>query len=741
MPPIQDLENPIDKYASEVISVDLQNMGTYSVEKNNRIYVNYNELSPSLIQALVATEDARYEKHSGIDFYALARAIVKTGILRQESGGGASTISQQLAKQLYSEHAATKLERILQKPIEWVIAVQLERYYTKQEIINMYLNQYDFLYNAVGIQSASWVYFGKQPKDLKLEEAATLVGMCKNAILYNPRRFPERSLGRRNVVLDLMAKHDYITKQEADSLKETPLVLDYKKVDHNEGIAPYFREQLRITMTAKKPVRKNYQSWQMQKFKEDSIAWETNPLFGWCNKNKKQNGENYKLSTDGLKIYTTIDSRMQKYAEEAVAEHVAGTLQTAFYKEKTNASTAPFSRDISKKDLEAIMAKAMKVSDRYYQHKNVDKLSEEEITKIFNTPVEMNLFSYNGIIDTLMTPIDSIRYMKMFLRTGMMAMDTHTGAIKAYVGGTNYHNFKYDMVSTGKRQVGSTAKPFLYSLAMESGITPCDEVFHEPQKLLTETGSVWAPKNGRAALNANVSVRWGLQLSDNWVTAALMKQLSPYAFANLVQSYGLKNPVDPVVSSCLGPFDASVSEMVSAYSTFANGGISVEPIMVTRIEDRDGNVIASFAPNMHEVISEKASYQMLSMLESVINNGTGYRVRRDHGMTVPMGGKTGTTQRNSDAWFMCFTPSLVGGCWVGGEERSIHFNRMSEGQGAAAALPVMGKFLKKVYSDNNLGYSQSEKFEVPAQYSNPCPPTTSLLDVNYSGGTMAEEFQ
>jgi Membrane carboxypeptidase/penicillin-binding protein len=749
MPPVEDLENPINKYASEVFTVDLQLMGTYAQSKDNRIYTNYNELSPYLVQALIATEDERFAKHSGIDAYALVRAVIKTGILFQKSGGGGSTITQQLAKQLYSDHAQSKMERVFQKPIEWVIAVQLERYYTKQEIINMYLNQFDFLYNAVGIQSACWVYFGKQPMDLTVEEAATLIGMCKNPSYFNPLRRVEQTVGRRNVVLDQMCNNGYISKAECDSVKQLPLVTHYHKADHKEGIAPYMREYIRLTMTAKKPEKKDYQSYQMQKFREDSLAWDTNPLYGWCEKNKKNDGSNYSLYTDGLKIYTTVDSRMQRYAEEAVEEHMTGYLQPAFDREKARAKRL-FSRDISQKDIDQIMNRSMKMSDRYYNLKNRENKTDDEIEAIFNTPIEMQVYSISGPKDTIMTPIDSILYMKSFLRTGMMAMDSHTGAVKAYVGGTDFRYFQYDMVSMGKRQVGSTAKPFLYSLAMESGMTPCDEMLFGPQVLEDENKREWKPKNSnkdsQKYIGEMVSIRWGLQRSDNWVTAALMKRLSPYRFADLVYSYGILTPIAPVVSACLGPFDASVSEMVTAYSTYANGGIRIEPLLVTRIEDREGNIIATFGTRVQEIISESASYKMLSMLRGVVDGGTGNRMRRNHGMTVQMGGKTGTSQNHSDAWFMAFTPSLVGGCWVGGEERSIRFNAMAEGQGAASALPIMGIFMKKVYGDSQLGYSQSETFVVPEQYSNVCPTVSAISldydhDYDYSGAAIDEEFQ
>lgn len=714
MPPIADLENPINKYASQIISSDLKLLGTYSQQKENRIYVNFNDLSQDLINALIATEDARYMKHSGIDVYALTRAVVKTGLLQQKNAGGASTISQQLAKLLYTEHANSTLERVFQKPVEWVIAVQLERYYTKEEIINLYLNKFDFLYNAVGIQSACWVYFGKQPKELKTEEAATLIGMCKNPSYYNPIRFSERTRERRNMVLNLMAKHNYITQAECDSLQKTSLVTQFNRVDHKDGLAPYLREHLRLMMTAKKPDKKNYPAWQAQKFREDSAAWINNPLFGWCEKNNKN------LYTDGLKIYTTIDTRMQSYAEQAVEEHIGGYLQNQFFKEKANSKTAPFSRRISEKDMNAIMERAMKQSDRY-RYLNSNNMSEADIRKNFNTPVEMNVFSWSGQKDTIMTPMDSIKYMKSFLRTGFMAMDSHSGAVKAYVGGINYNHFKYDMVSQGKRQIGSTVKPYLYALAMESGFTPCDEMLHVEQTIIQENGEAWIPRTSkRDRIGEMVTLNWGLQNSDNWVSAYLMKQLSPYTFSRVLNSFGLLNPHEPVYSLSLGSCDASVSEMVTGYSVFANKGIKVEPMYVTRIEDNHGRILASFSPHMQEVISEEAAYKMLGMLRKVIDGGTGGRIRFRHGLKVPMGGKTGTTQNHSDGWFMNFSPSLVAGCWVGGEDRDIHFDRMSEGQGATMALPIVGIFMKKVYSDPSLGYSESETFEVSPRYTNPC---------------------
>jgi len=724
MPPVEQLENPIDKYASQVISSDGKTLATYAHSQDNRIFVNYNDLSPDLVKALIATEDVRFAEHSGIDAQGLFRAVVKRGILMQKSGGGGSTITQQLAKQLFSPSADNVMERLFQKPIEWVIAVQLERFYTKEEIINMYLNKFDFLYNAVGIQSATRVYFGKTPKTLKIEEAATLVGMCKNPSYFNPVRHNDRTRGRRNTVLEQMLKAGYITQAECDSLKKLPLTIHFNRMDHKDGLAPYFREFLRLTLTAKKPERKNYRGWQMQQFKEDSVAWETNPMYGWCNKNKKPDGEFYNLYTDGLKIYTTIDSRMQKYAEDAVREHIGEYLQPAFFKEKKGKSYAPFSRDLRQGEVDTIFMRAMHQTDRYRAMKK-GGASEKEIKAAFDKPVEMRVFSWNGAIDTIMSPMDSIRYHKSFLRTGFMSMDPRTGHVKAYVGGIDYNDFQYDMVNGGRRQIGSTIKPFLYSLAMIEGISPCDEMLHVQQRLTDENGRLWEPRNANKKLIGEmVSVQWGLQNSDNWVTAWLMSQLSPYTFVRLLHSFGLKNEMDPVISICLGTPDVSVGEMVSGYTTFANKGIRVEPLYVTRIEDMSGNTIANFNPQMSEVLTEDASYKMLHMLKNVIDGGTGSRVRFRYGIKAPMGGKTGTTQNNSDGWFMGFTPSLVSGVWVGGEDRSIHFDRMSEGQGASMALPIYGLYMQKVYADKTLGYSQEEDFEIPEQYQNPCKMTT-----------------
>ena len=732
MPPVEDLENPNYKFATEVFSEDGKVLGTYSYSKENRVFVGYNDLSPNIINALIATEDVRFAEHSGIDAYALTRAVVKRGILMQKNAGGGSTITQQLSKQLYSPSADNVMERLFQKPIEWVIAVKLERYYTKEEILTMYLNKFDFLNNAVGIKTAAFTYFGCEPKDLKIEEAATLVGMCKNPSLYNPVRYNERSRGRRNVVLDQMRKAGYITEAERDSLQALPLKLKYNRVDHKEGLATYFREYLRGVLTAKKPDKANYRGWQMQKYYEDSLDWENNPLFGWCEKNTKKDGTKYNLYTDGLKIYTTLDSRMQQYAEDAVTEHLK-ELQGYFFKEKKGAKKAPYTFRLTQEQVDEILGRAMRLSDRYRIMKKAGA-TEAEIKKAFDTPEEMSVFSWEGEKDTIMTPMDSIRYYKFFLRAGFMSMDPRSGHVKAYVGGPNYHYFQYDMAMVGRRQVGSTIKPFLYTLAMENGFSPCDEVRHVEYTLIDENGKPWTPRNANKKLIGDmVTVKWGLANSDNWITAYLMSKLNPNNLTRLIHTFGVRNrAIVPSVSLCLGPCEISVGEMVSAYTAFPNKGIRVAPLFVTRIEDNDGNVLVTFAPEMQEVISVSSAYKMLVMLRAVVNEGTGGRVRR-LGVKADMGGKTGTTNYNADGWFMGFTPSLVSGCWVGGEDRDIHFDTMLHGQGASMALPIWTKYMVKVLGDKSLGYDENETFQLPEGY-DPCKD-----DVNLEGDTHIEE--
>ena len=713
MPPVEDLQNPISRFATQIYSSDGKVIGTWNFNRENRICVPYSDLSPYLVKALVATEDVRFYDHSGIDFIALSRAIVKRGLLGQTSAGGGSTITQQLAKQLYSDAAGSTLERLLQKPIEWVIAVKLERNYTKEEIIALYLNYFDFLHNAVGIKTASTTYFYKDPKNLTLEEAATLIGLCKNPSLFNPVRYPERCRERRNVVLDQMRKAGYITDEQYEKSCALPITLNFHRNDHKDGTAPYLREFLRVYMSAERPDRSKYPSWNKRQYVLDSIAWDTDPLYGWCNKNFKKDGTPYNLNADGLKVYTTIDSRMQRYAEEAVYGHVARYLQPEFFKENKGKPNAPFTSQLTKKQVNQIMERAVLQSERYRILK-ANGASDEEIHKSFHTPTDMSIFTYHGDVDTTMTPIDSIRYVKSFLRAGFMSMDPVTGAVKAYVGGLDYTHFMYDMVTGGRRQVGSTIKPFLYSLAMENGFSPCD-LAPNVQHTYMVAGKPWTPRNAsHKRAGEMVTLKWGLAQSSNWISTYLMSKLSPQQFVQLLHDYGINNPdIHPSMSLCLGPCEMTVAEMVSAYTTFANHGIRTAPMFVSRIEDNEGNVITNFQPRMNEVISEESANKMLVLLKGVVDGGTAGRLRYKYNFTGEIGGKTGTTNRNSDAWFMGFTPQLVSGCWVGGDDRDIHFDSMRMGQGATMALPIWAYFMKKVYRDKTLPYDPDAKFDLP----------------------------
>lgn len=719
MPDIQDLQNPINRYATQVYSADGKVMGTWNLNKENRIVIPYSKMSIHLVHALVATEDVRFYEHSGIDFKALARAVVKRGLLGQENAGGGSTITQQLAKQLYSETAQNTMQRLFQKPIEWAIAIKLERNYTKEEIIALYLNYFDFLHNAVGIKTAANTYFNKEPKDLSLLESATLVGLCKNPSLFNPVRYPDRCRERRNVVLMQMEKAGYLSPEEYEQYSAEPLVLNFHRIDHKDGTAVYFREFLRQYMMAKRPSPDDYPSWNKNQYVLDSIAWVSDPLYGWCNKNVKKDGTPYNVYTDGLKVFTTIDSRMQKYAEEAVYQHVARSLQPAFDRENQQKPGAPFTDKLTSQQIRSIMYRSMVQSDRYRSLKRAGA-SDAEIRRSFHTPVDMTVFTYHGDIDTVMTPIDSIRYYKSFLRAGFMSMDPKTGAVKAYVGGIDYTHFMYDMVMSGRRQVGSTIKPFLYSLAMENGFSPCDKAPNRQQSYRVG-GTWWTPRNAsHARYGQMVTLKWGLAQSNNWISAYLMSKLNPRQFVQMLHDYGINNPdIYPSMSLCLGPCEVSVAEMVSAYTTFANHGIRCAPMFVSRIEDNEGNVIARFQPRMSEVISADCANKMLVLLQGVVDGGTAGRLRYRYRFTGEIGAKTGTTNNNSDGWFMGFTPQLVSGCWVGGEDRDIHFDSMRMGQGATMALPIWAIFMKKVYADPTLGYTEKSKFDLPAEY-DPC---------------------
>lgn len=736
MPPIEELEDPHDKLASLVYASDgTTELGRYYAGAGNRVYTDYNGISPHVINALVATEDVRFLEHSGIDFKALGRTGVKTVLMGDKSSGGASTITQQLAKQLYSQPSTNMFKRAIQKPIEWMIAVKLERFYTKDEIINMYLNRFDFLNNAVGIKTAANVYFGKEPRDLNIEESAMLIGMLKNPSYYNPLRHEERTRERRNVVFDQMVKAGFLSYSEADSLKQLPIKLNYHKVDHKEGGAPYLREEIRRLMTAKKPERPKRSDYNnataykiaLGNYNTDSLKWEEDPLYGWIIKNPKPDGSYYNLYTDGLRIYTTIDVRMQDYAEQAVYDHLGGYLQPAFEAEKRGSKTGPYtsnSRELSYSGVQRLIKNAIKQTERYRNMKKAG-MSEAQIDKAFHTPYEMDVFAYvketvtengqsksrivPGTKTVTMSPYDSLLYMKTILRTGLMSMDPTTGYVKAYVGGPDFTHFQYDMVARGKRQIGSTAKPFLYTLAMEEEFTPCS-MFSNTQPVFGN----WAPRNsGKARIGEMVDLRWALTNSNNWISARLVNELGPGNLAKKMRMFGLSGNIEPTLPLCLGTVDVSVGDMVAAYTAFSNKGVRINPVYVTRIEDNQGNVIYSAVPHRYEVITEKGYYSILSILLNVVDSGTGASLRSRYGIRAQMGGKTGTTNANSDSWFMGFTPDLVTGVWVGGEERYIHFNSMAYGQGAKAALPIYGLYMQKVYADKKLPYSQDAKFKFP----------------------------
>ena len=712
MPDMKELQNPIDRYATQVYSADGKVIGTWNMDKQNRIRVGFNKINPNVVQALVATEDERYYEHSGVDFVALGRAIVKRGIMGQTNAGGGSTITQQLAKQLYSEKAGSTFERLMQKPIEWVIAIKLERNFTKEEIVTMYLNQFDFLHNAVGIKNAANTYFSKEPENLSLEEAAMLIGLCKNPSYFNPVRHEERCLERRNVVLQQMLKAGYITESQYNEVSAKPIELHFHRADHKEGVAPYLREFLRQYMMMERPDMRNYPSWQHVQYVIDSINYAQDPLCGWCKKNFKKDGTPYNIYKDGLKVFTTIDTRMQEYAEEAVYAHVARYLQPNFNRQNRYKVNAPFSGNLTAAEVQRILNRSITQSDRYRTMKAAG-YSDEEIRASFHKKTEMTVFTYHGDKDTMMTPLDSIRYYKSFLRSGFCSMDAKTGAVKAYVGGLNFANFQYDMVTGGRRQVGSTIKPYLYALAMENGMTPCDGL---------PNASAFSDWHVKGASGAYRSLRSALQHSLNGTSTQLMKRFSPdgRAFMDFLNTFGIHLPdVYPTKTLCLGSCDINVIEMVSAYTAFVNHGIRCAPLFVTRIEDSNGQVIAKFEPRMNEVLSEEASYKMLDLLKGVVDGGTGSRMRFKYNVDAEMGAKTGTTNNNSDGWFMAITPELASGCWVGGEDRDIHFDSEAWGQGATMALPVYAYYIKKVYADSSLPYRSDAKFDVPEDF-NPC---------------------
>ena len=736
MPTFEELENPNNRFASEVYFADGPIMNRY-FEKENRKYIEYREIPQSVIDALIATEDVRFYDHSGIDVRGLFR-VAKGLLTANTSAGGGSTISQQLAKMLFPRESDLNVfELAIRKFREWVIAVRLEKSYTKEEILTMYLNKYDFLNLAVGISSAADIYFQVPLDSLKVEQAAMLIGMAKNSSYYNPVRRPELTLNRRNVVLSQMYKYDKITREECDSLKKLPLGLNFKRVDHKEGLATYFREYLRLFMTANKPDRKRYRD--LSQFRLDSIAWETNPLYGWCKKNVKVDGSHYDLYSDGLKIYTTLDSRMQKYAEEAVREHLSQDLQPLFDKEKVKKLRPPFSNDMTPAEIEEVLDRSIRQSERY-RVLSKQGMSFKEIRKTFDQPLKMQVFTWNGIRDTVMTPLDSIKHYKSFFRSGFMVMQPQTGYIKAYVGGPDYRYFMYDMVSAGKRQVGSTIKPILYTLAMQEGLGPCDKVPNIPQTFILPTGEPWSARGGTKRQGEMVTLRWGLANSENNISAWVLKQFTPEAVAQMAHKMGITSFIDPVPSVFLGTAEITVKEMVAAYSIFANKGVYNSPLPVYRIEDKYGNVLQEFRPESREVITENTAYLMCNLLEGVVTGGTGVRLRYKYKLMNPMGGKTGTTQKHADGWFMGVTPDLVGGVWVGAEDRSIHFQNLANGQGASMALPIWAKFLLKAYADPRLKMSD-RPFDRPAGINKrlDCDETISEAEVKEMNNGIRED--
>ncbi len=713
IPSFEDLENPDSKLATQVIAEDGEILTTFHIE--NRAYVSYEELSPNLVNAAVATEDSRFYRHSGIDFESLARVLVKTVLGGSSSQGGGSTITQQLAKTLYPREnmGGSPFKMVWTKLKEWVTAVKLERSYTKDEIMNMYMNQVFFGSNAYGIKAAAQTFFSKSPSDLTVEEAATLVGMVNKPTRYNPALNPERSLERRNLVISRMEQNGFITKEERDSIQQIPITLAYQVQDHNAGVGPYFRDMLRRTMNAKEPKRSSYN--QYEDYVVDSLLWADDAFYGWLNKNTKADGSKYNLDKDGLRIYTTINYKMQKYAEEAVAEHLGKDLQKTFDRHVRWNRNKPFASDVEPEMIDQLMKQARRWSDRYRIMKE-NGASEKEISKSFSEPVKMRLFSWNkqGYVDTVMTPDDSIRYYKGHLRAAFMAIEPNTGHIKAYVGGPNYRYFKYDNVKQGKRQVGSTIKPFLYTLAMQEGMSPCDKVVNVPQTFMVGD-TTWTPKStdNDDWIGQTVTLKWGLTKSSNNISAYLMKQYGPEAMVEMMRKMGVGCYLDPVNSLCVGAADISVFDMVAAYNTFPSKGVYVEPIFVTRIEDSMGNVLGEFNNSKKEAISDYTAYLMANLMQGVVNSGTGIRLRAKYGLKGEIAGKTGTTNDQSDGWFIGYTPSLTAGVWVGAEDRQVHFESLSLGGGSNMALPIWGIFMQKVLEDGTLGVYETDRFIKP----------------------------
>jgi len=682
MPTFEELENPKSNLASEIYSTDGELLGKYFIE--NRSDVTYQNLDTNLVNALIATEDIRFVEHTGIDFRALARAIV--GALSGNNKGGGSTITQQFAKLLFHDMPDSKFERIIQKLNEWVIATKLERRYSKQEIIALYLNKFDFVNNAVGIKSASKIYFNTIPDSLKLDESAMLIGMLQNPALYNPVRRPDTVKYRRNIVLGQMEKYGFISRDLYDSVKQLPIDMSrFGRQSHLTGNATYFREHLRGIMKK------------------------------WCANHFKPDGTPYDLYKDGLRIYTTIDSRLQIYAEEAVTEHLSQDLQPAFFKHWKGYTNAPFYfEENASEKIKQLMNQAIRRSDRYRRLKQAN-VSPDSISLSFRTPTHMRVFSWDGEIDTVMTPLDSIRYYKYFLQAGLMSMEPHTGHVKAYVGGINYKHFQYDHVTQGARQVGSTFKPFLYTLAMQNGLSPCTKFANIQPIIYLDNGDTWEPRNSSSKdIGTEITLKYALATSNNWISGWLIKRFTPQSLVKIARNMGVTSYLDPVPSLVLGSADLSLYEMVGAMNTFANKGVYIEPIFITRIEDKNGNTIESFIPQQNEAMSEETAYLMLSLMEGVVQYGTGIRLRLKYGFENPIAGKTGTTNNHSDGWFMGLTPDLATGVWVGCEDRAAHFRSLSLGQGANMALPIWALYMQRVYADSTLNISM-EDFDPPLE--------------------------
>ncbi|MBO4447460.1 MAG: transglycosylase domain-containing protein [Bacteroidales bacterium] len=741
IPSFEELERPDNKLATQVIAEGGEVLCTFHIE--NRTYVDYKDLSPNLVHAAVATEDKRFYRHSGVDIRGLGRVFFKTLLRGDMSQGGGSTITQQLAKTLYPRTESrsrvpgwSKVVMVWNKLREWITAVRLERDYTKEEIMAMYLNSIFFGSEAYGVRTAAETFFAKRPADLSVEESATLIGMVNKPTRYNPVRNYNHSIGRRNFVMDRMVQAGYLKAAEADSLKQLPIILSYSVLDHNSGLAPYFRDRLRRDMSANKPKRSAYSDHEL--YSADSLRWESDAIFGWLNKNHKPDGSRYDLDRDGLRIYTTINYKMQQYAEEAVAEHLGKNLQPKFQAEQKWKRNKPFANDVSQENIGRLMMQARKWSDRYRMQKKRG-VSEQDILAQFSKPVKMRVFSWNkkGYVDTLMTPDDSIRYYKGILRAGFVAIEPQTGHVKAYVGGPNYRYFKYDNVGQGRRQVGSTIKPFIYAYAMEQGMTPCYRLIDQTYMITLPSGETWAPKQDGGTSGATVTLKWGLSRSKNNISAFLMKTYGPEAVVSMMRRMGISGRIDAVHSLCVGAADISPYEMVAAYNTFPSKGIYIYPNYVRRIEDNQGTVLSEFTSHSREAMDAAAAYEMITMMQGVVNNGTGYRLRGQYGLKGDIAGKTGTTNDNSDGWFIGYTPFITAGVWTGAEDRQVHFQSTALGQGANAALPIWAIFMKKCLADSSLDFSEADRFMPPSgvHLDIDCPD----IKVSEDGGIIEEE--